>query len=144
MVFEISVAMAIGYAAHKHPKVLEWIDKHPRFVFHFTPTSASWLNAVKGFFAKLTKKRCIGVVEEVVDGVFEFLEGSEHAALEASHQPARHGIAAFRSQIDTDRHGAATAGVVGSKSECAAGRVGPIVVAARFVINVATTHDEAH
>src|SRR3974390_1107073 len=26
---------------------------------------------------------CIDVVEEVVDGVFEFLEGSEHAALEA-------------------------------------------------------------
>ena len=46
-----------NYAAHKHPKVLEWIDKHPRFLFHFTPTSASWLNAVEGFFAKLTKKR---------------------------------------------------------------------------------------
>ena len=44
-----------NYAAHKHPKVLEWIDKHPRFVFHFTPTSASWLNAVVGVFAKLTK-----------------------------------------------------------------------------------------
>src|SRR6266700_45386 len=39
-----------NYAAHKHPKVLEWIDKHPRVVFHFTPTSASWLNAVEGFF----------------------------------------------------------------------------------------------
>ena len=46
-----------NYAAHKHPKALEWIDKHPRFVFHFTPTSASWLNAVESFFAKLTKKR---------------------------------------------------------------------------------------
>src|SRR5262249_16356859 len=46
-----------NYAAHKHPKVLEWIENHPRFVFHFTPTSASWLNAVESFFAKLTKKR---------------------------------------------------------------------------------------
>ena len=46
-----------NYAAHKHPKVLEWIETHPRFVFHFTPTSASWLNAVESFFAKLTKKR---------------------------------------------------------------------------------------
>ena len=46
-----------NYAAHKHPKVLEWIKNHPRFVFHFTPTSASWLNAVESFFAKLTKKR---------------------------------------------------------------------------------------
>jgi transposase len=40
-----------NYAAHKHPKVLEWIKNHPRFVFHFTPTSASWLNAVESFFA---------------------------------------------------------------------------------------------
>src|SRR6478672_10045080 len=46
-----------NYAAHRHPKVLEWIENHPRFVFHFTPTSASWLNAVESFFAKLTKKR---------------------------------------------------------------------------------------
>ena len=29
----------------------------PRFVFHYTPTSASWLNAVEGFFAKLTRRR---------------------------------------------------------------------------------------
>jgi hypothetical protein len=36
-----------NYAAHKHPKLLEWIEDHPRFVFHFTPTSASWLNAVE-------------------------------------------------------------------------------------------------
>ena len=34
-----------------------WLDRHPRFVFHYTPTSASWLNAVEGFFAKLTKRR---------------------------------------------------------------------------------------
>jgi hypothetical protein len=40
-----------------HPKVLEWLAGHPRFVFHFTPTSASWLNAVEGLFALLTKRR---------------------------------------------------------------------------------------
>jgi transposase len=50
-------AIIDNYAAHKHPKVMEWLDRHPRFVFHFTPTSASWLNAVEGFFAKLTKQR---------------------------------------------------------------------------------------
>ncbi len=44
-------------ATHKHPKVRAWLEKHPRWVFHFTPTSASWLNAVEGFFAKLTHKR---------------------------------------------------------------------------------------
>ena len=46
-----------NYAAHKHPKVIEWLARHSRFTFHFTPTSASWLNAVEGFFAKLTKQR---------------------------------------------------------------------------------------
>jgi transposase len=50
-------AIIDNYAAHKHPKVMEWLDRHPNFVFHFTPTSASWLNAVEGFFAKLTKQR---------------------------------------------------------------------------------------
>jgi transposase len=56
-----------NYSAHKHPKVIEWLDRHPRFTFHFTPTSASWLNAVEGFFAKLTKQR-------LKRGVFRSLE----------------------------------------------------------------------
>src|ERR1700722_3836355 len=46
-----------NYAAHKHPNVLKWLARHPRFTFHFTQTSASWINAVEGFFAKLTKRR---------------------------------------------------------------------------------------
>jgi transposase len=46
-----------NYAAHKHPKVRQWLDRHRRFTFHFTPTSCSWLNAVEGFFAKLTRRR---------------------------------------------------------------------------------------
>ena len=50
-------AILDNYAAHKHPKVLQWLARHPRWSFHFTPTSASWLNAVEGFFAKLTKQR---------------------------------------------------------------------------------------
>ena len=36
---------------------MTWLARHPRWTFHFTPTSASWLNAVEGFFAKLTKQR---------------------------------------------------------------------------------------
>jgi transposase len=50
-------AIVDNYAAHKHPKVLEWLARHPRFVFHFTPTSASWLNAVEGLFALLRALR---------------------------------------------------------------------------------------
>lgn len=46
-----------NYAAHKHAKVKAWLARHPRWTFHFTPTSCSWLNAVEGFFAKLTRRR---------------------------------------------------------------------------------------
>src|SRR3954452_16391362 len=50
-------AILDNYGTHKHPKVLAWLQRHPRWTFHFTPTSASWLNAVEGFFAKLSKRR---------------------------------------------------------------------------------------
>jgi len=57
-----------NYATHKHPKVRAWLTRHPRFVFHFTPTSSSWLNAVEGYFAKLTRSRLRrGVFRSVVD-----------------------------------------------------------------------------
>ena len=57
-----------NYAAHKHPKVMAWLDRHARFAFHFTPTSCSWLNAVEGFFAKLTRRRLKrGVFRSIVD-----------------------------------------------------------------------------
>jgi transposase len=46
-----------NYATHKHAKVRRWLARHPRWTFYFTPTSASWLNAVEGFFAKLTNRR---------------------------------------------------------------------------------------
>jgi transposase len=46
-----------NYATHKHPNVLAWLARHKRFTFHFTPTSCSWLNAVEGYFAKLSRKR---------------------------------------------------------------------------------------
>jgi transposase len=67
-----------NYAAHKHPAVQRWLARHPRWVFHFTPTSASWLNAVEGFFAVLTKRRLKrGVFQSIVDlqaAINRFLE----------------------------------------------------------------------
>src|SRR3546814_16260802 len=45
-----------NYATHKHPKVRAWLDKHPRFHMHFTPTSTSWLNMVERFFRDITDK----------------------------------------------------------------------------------------
>jgi transposase len=57
-----------NYATHKHPTVLAWLSRHPRFVFHFTPTACSWLNAVETFFAALTKRRLRrGVFCSIVD-----------------------------------------------------------------------------
>ncbi len=57
-----------NYAVHKHPKVRRWLDRHERFTFHFVPTSCSWLNAVEGFFAKLSRRRLKrGVFRSVVD-----------------------------------------------------------------------------
>ncbi len=57
-----------NYATHKHPKVLRWLGRHPRFVFHFTPTSCSWLNAVETFFSRLTRRRLKrGVFRSIVD-----------------------------------------------------------------------------
>jgi len=57
-----------NYAAHKHAKVRAWLERHPRWTFHFIPTSSSWLNAVEGFFAKLTRRRLKhGVFHSVVD-----------------------------------------------------------------------------
>jgi transposase len=71
-----------NYATHKHPKVLAWLARHPRFVFHFTPTSCSWLNAVETFFATLTKRRLKrGVFRSVVDlqaAINRFLDEANH------------------------------------------------------------------
>ncbi|MCM8734716.1 IS630 family transposase [Azospirillum sp. A1-3] len=61
-------AIVDNYATHKHPKVLEWLADHPRWVFHFTPTSASWINAVEGFFSIITRRSIRrGVFKSVAD-----------------------------------------------------------------------------
>ena len=57
-----------NYGSHKHPKVRAWLARHPRWIFHFTPTSASWLNAVENFFSKMTRQRIRrGVFRSIVD-----------------------------------------------------------------------------
>jgi transposase len=55
-------------SSHRTPEVRRWLARHPRWTFHFTPTSSSWLNAVEGFFAKLTRRRLKhGVFHSVCD-----------------------------------------------------------------------------
>ena len=69
-------------ATHKPPEVRAWLEPHPRWVFHFTPPSASWLKAVEGFFAKLTRKRrrhgrCCGVVD-LRAAIHRFIQEHNH------------------------------------------------------------------
>jgi transposase len=61
-----------NYATHKHEKVKAWQKRNPRFHFHFTPTSASWLNMVERFFRDLTAK-------SLRRGVFHNVEELIHA-----------------------------------------------------------------
>lgn len=48
--------IADNYAAHKHPKVKAWLQRHPRFHMHFIPTSSSWRNLIERWFRDLTDK----------------------------------------------------------------------------------------
>jgi len=69
-----------NYGTHTHPKVTAWLDKHPRFHMHFTPTSASWLNLVERWFREITDKRIRrGVfksVDDLVVAIMEYLEAN--------------------------------------------------------------------
>ena len=65
-----------NYSTHKHEQVKKWLAKHPRFHFHFIPTSSSWLNLVERWFRELTQKR-------IRRGVFRSTATSAPAALTA-------------------------------------------------------------
>jgi len=63
-----------NYATHKTPEIKRWLERHPRFHFHFTPTSASWLNQVERFFAEITRNairrgifKSVAELEAVID-----------------------------------------------------------------------------
>jgi transposase len=66
-----------NYATHKHPKVKEWLEKHPRFHVHFTPTSASWLNMVERFFRSISMDRLdrgiFRSVPELITAIDEYI-----------------------------------------------------------------------
>lgn len=67
-----------NYATHKHPEVKKWLEKHPRFHIHFTPTSSSWLNMVERWFGELTDKRIRRGVfkseQELIDTIMDHIE----------------------------------------------------------------------
>ena len=66
-----------NYGTHGHPNVKLWLEKHPRFKLHFTPTSSSWLNLVERWFGEITRKRIRrGVfrsVPELVAAIEEYI-----------------------------------------------------------------------
>jgi transposase len=61
-----------NYATHKHPKVMSWLKRHPRFHLHFTPTSSSWLNVIERWFRDITQNR-------IRNGVFRSVAELEQA-----------------------------------------------------------------
>ncbi|MCL4449453.1 MAG: IS630 family transposase [Actinobacteria bacterium] len=57
-----------NYATHKHQDIKAWLEKHPHFHLHFTPTSSSWLNLVERWFRNITDKAIRrGVFKSVPD-----------------------------------------------------------------------------
>jgi len=66
-----------NYQTHKHPNVQAWLEKHPRFHLHFTPTSSSWLNLIERWFSELTNKAIRrGVfqsVPDLIDAINDYL-----------------------------------------------------------------------
>ncbi len=67
-----------NYQTHKHPKVKQWLAKHPRFHMHYIPTSSSWLNMVERVFAELTQKTirrgAFRSVPDLIAAIEDFLD----------------------------------------------------------------------
>src|SRR3989454_662335 len=66
-----------NYSPHKHPAVQAWLEQHPRFHIHFTPTSASWLNMVERFFRDITQKQirrgCFANVDQLIETIEAYI-----------------------------------------------------------------------
>lgn len=67
-----------NYGTHNTQNVKQWLAEHPRFHFHFTPTSSSWINMVERFFSAITTKAIRrGVfrsVAQLIDAIKAFVD----------------------------------------------------------------------
>jgi len=67
-----------NYATHNHPEVKAWLSKHPRFLFHFVPTSSSWLNMVERWLSQITQKRIrrgtFPSVPDLISAINQYIE----------------------------------------------------------------------
>jgi len=69
-----------NYGTHKSPAVRAWLEKHPRFRVHYTPTYSSWINQVERFFAYITA---------------DLLQRSDHRSVQALEADIRSWIEAW-------------------------------------------------
>ena len=67
-----------NYGTHKTPDVETWLRRHPRVHFHFTPTSASWLNLVELLFNELSRRQlrrlAVTSVDELIAAITTYLD----------------------------------------------------------------------
>jgi hypothetical protein len=75
---------ATTFATHNHPKVKEWLEKHPRFHGHFSPTSSSWLNMVERLFRSISTDR---LEHEVFRSVPELISAMEECIAMHNQNP---------------------------------------------------------
>ncbi len=69
-----------NYGTHKSPAIQRWLDAHPRFHMHYTPTYSSWINQVERWFAYLTD---------------DLLRRSDHRSVHALEKDIRNWVAAW-------------------------------------------------
>ena len=69
-----------NYSTHKSPAIRAWLDRHPRFHVHHTPTYASWINQVERWFAYLTQ---------------DLLQRSDHRNVQALERDIRDRVKAW-------------------------------------------------
>jgi len=71
-------------STHSTPEVTRWLARHRRVHFHFTPTSASWMNMVEIWFSILTNQQVRrGVyhdVPELIAAIEHFIAGYNERA----------------------------------------------------------------
>ena len=69
-----------NYGTHKSPAVVKWLEAHPRFHMHFTPTYSSWINQVERLFAYVTA---------------DLLQRSDHRSVQALEADIRNWVKAW-------------------------------------------------
>ena len=69
-----------NYGTHKSPAIKKWLQSHPRFHMHHTPTYSSWINQVERWFAYLTQ---------------DLLQRSDHRSVQALERDIRNWVAAW-------------------------------------------------